>query len=221
MNRYNWYYKFDYDIEYSDCICDDFICRCKKIVKVELNDITISTVVDGLLSKFKLNPNEFNSKGKFTIYCLTKIAICLNLNNKDNFYVDKSMGYYGEEVDGIYLNNNVESDLNRIYKIFRKCQSNIQRVNFLLELENGYILNDLKDKAKVVFEKIPINAITINTDRYGIVKSKDIEYLDKEHPDYSGVVLKQDGGYRLIDGYHRYVWLHKNNKKEANYIVIS
>lgn len=93
----------------------------------------------------------------------------------------------------------------------------INPIEDTLTFEYGYVLEKLQNKKYIIFEKIPFSQLKIGNEDY-------YEKLSKGSNEYElipglpvGLYLKRDDGtYRLVDGYHRLVSLDK----EKSYTII-
>ena len=93
-----------------------------------------------------------------------------------------------------------------------------ERVEYLLTLENGFILDDIKDK-KYHISVIDIDDIIFsNTEHKRKVVIEELEhYSDRNYSGIRGIVKKDGIKWKLIDGYHR---LSKTENKLVKVLVI-
>ena len=61
----------------------------------------------------------------------------------DNYEVETRGGYYGEEIDKVSMNYNydLEEDIKKLYN----CKNNSERIQLILNIEYGYVLDDVKN----------------------------------------------------------------------------
>lgn len=79
-----------------------------------------------------------------------------------------------------------------------------KRVEFLLELEYGYLLPEMEGRKYSIFEVTKSDVIMGSVDHYKKVESKDLShYSDSNYTGIRGIVIPDGHKYRLIDGYHR------------------
>ena len=93
-----------------------------------------------------------------------------------------------------------------------------ERVEYLLTIENGFILDDIKDK-KYHISVIDIDDIIFsNTEHKRKVVIEELEhYSDRNYSGIRGIVKKDGIKWKLIDGYHR---LSKTENKLVKVLVI-
>jgi len=94
-----------------------------------------------------------------------------------------------------------------------------ERIEYLLYLENGFILEDIKEK-KYTLSVIDIDDIIFpNPDHKRRVLTEELDhYSDKKYSGIRGIVKKDDNKFKVIDGYHR---LSKTENKLVKVLVIS
>lgn len=106
-----------YNIVYYDCNigrncsyyrCDE-ICRCGKIINCEITSIDFEKIANYLLEYY--NAKNINNE------CYNELLDYLKNNiNSDSFRFNIVNGYYGEEMDGIYLYSYIAGDLMQFTK---------------------------------------------------------------------------------------------------------
>lgn len=229
---------YDYD-SYTDCYtrgCDG-ICRCRTIENIQIKSINLDNLKDDILFSMCKNHkkfgdfkererqvNEFIANNPLMEYGIHKLLIINQAHNKDLYQVNKTGGYYGEEIDGVDFENNKEllSDLN----LFINLKSINGRMEFLLLKEYGFIPDQFKNMNWTT-TMVSLNSISASPETQLNTLKQDLSYLPedvmtiadskKQTPQvnflFENMVLKQDKGsfYKLIDGYHRYVKLKQNN----------
>ena len=203
--------KYEYDRAYScsETGCDD-ICRCMEIVNPRIVNIDLNKIVESIYNEITpANPVIINRNKKigqvFQVsnmeildkYCIHRILTILKMWDPECYEFDIINGYYGQEVDSIFM-----VDENRIVDTCRKSFnfiSPVDKINFILELEYGEIVYDIKD-AKLT--KINRNSLTLNDNYFGKI-NKEIYYGDS-YLLPRGIVRRVGvNSYSIIDGYHR------------------
>lgn len=121
--------------------------------------------------------------------------------NEDSFNIQVCRGYYGEEFDGVYLEE-FGGLINNVCLIIDK--TNLEAIQFVLMAEYGHLLDCVKSSkiAKVVSANFEDLVVT-NKEYYKKLNKDIIEkYKDKEM--ILGIYQKDGDKFKLIDGYHRY-----------------
>jgi len=211
-------YEVDYEASYErDCDangCDrEGICRCDVIVDTEVRDHRYAHENSRLILK------RLDSSIPLDKVDYSTLERVLSILLKDSLWHVKVVGgYYGDEVDGVFL----QCDKDKIIEAVEKV-SNLKDlrevVMFLIELEYGYILESLKEYENVYFASVPVKDIVFpNSDYSGRVKGlMSFDYSD--HEGSFGVVRESGDKFAIVDGYHRIVWAKSNNVKKVNVFV--
>ena len=189
----------DYDTEYdchngSDC-CDNDYCRCGRIVNAKVKHVKFSNIYEDIQT---LNMSELERYG------LERILSHYKYYDKDSWDIEVRGGYYGQEIGRVTLA--IADSVMKTYEKFMKLDPNKQ-VEFLLELEYGYLLDRVKNKT---WEIKKLNKNDLNTNRDYYAKIENVERY-KNYPFILGIVV--EGG--LIDGYHRVLGM----SDQGNFLV--
>jgi hypothetical protein len=202
--------KISYLREYN-CLengCRD-ICRCSTIVniKTELDTNRIIEKVynlyfdDSLETKrnSKLSELLWNIGDDINLYTIDRIVRYFKIWN--NIEVNKTGGFYGEEIESITISNSEK--LVELINIALSINDLNDRVEYLLGLENGYLLPEL-EKRNWELSEINIDDIEIrNESHLESVYNKDLKHYDTYKGIMGVVILTKNNKWRLIDGYHR------------------
>lgn len=193
LSSTNFQWEPGFDITYSrstDCeehgCPKEGICRCSTIKDarvIEVGDITRNF---GLLDEFQR-------------YCVDRLLVARKIWDTDNWEVRVRRGYYGQEIDGVYLENanKIEQEVNELLKL-----SDTDKIKYVLKLEYGYILDVLENKD---FEICEVERSSIIFGQEGHYKKLDKGMVEK-YKDYElprGICIQDGEKYRVIDGYHR------------------
>lgn len=196
-------FNYDYDT-YRDCAAYgcDMICRC-------------STIQDLQVTYFDANQaEEFAKKFELTdlidIYCLERYLNIKIKKNEIDFDFNIVNGYYGEELDSFYMEQDSINKL-EIYVDFLKAEKNLtKKINQLLVLEYDFLLPRLENKS-VSIQTIKINNIQLNN----VGRSKNVDtglyYLPLNIGLPLCVCVLEQGKYNLIDGYTRVMTYKKQH----------
>jgi hypothetical protein len=209
-------YKRDFDCLSSGC---GHVCKCSKIIDIQVNDIDIISMInlvylnyfdDSLSSKRNNIISEilYNINDEINFYTIDRICRKFRIWEKLKFNIVD--GYYGEELDHVSF---LESDkIDRTITKALEINDLTKRVEFLLNLEYGYILPSLKDM-KWIIDEMDINEIIIKNKTHMInankVANNNHEFklnksvLSKYDTIKCLVIETNDNNWKLIDGYHR------------------
>ena len=181
----------DYDYERSGCTCNDWPCRCTTIEHSWINEINTNDVIKNLM------PNKITELEK---YCFDRLCYINKVYDKDYYEINICPGYYGEEVDGVYFENE-----EKVLEEFSKLQnlSDLKKILRILELEYGYVLKSIENSNSITIDEIDKNDIIFPQEEYHRKLEKEVieAYTNYDLP--RCVVTKQGSKYKIIDGYHR------------------
>ncbi len=190
-----YHFNIRYDDE-RDCIeagCDS-ICRCGRIVNARIEDESVDR--ETLVNTYKnLKPNDFEK------YCIDRILNSYKVHSPDNWDIEIVKGYYGQEIGNVIFNRTEKVD--ETVKKMMDLKTNKQKLLMVLELEYGYILDELKDKKSWRIRKVKREDLILGQKDHYKKVNRDIveEYSCCPFP--RGVCLPEGNKFRLIDGYHR------------------
>jgi hypothetical protein len=188
-------YENYYECRHGSNCCDDDYCRCGKIVDERVENIKISELVKEIC----------NSNDIIFRYCVWRLAVIHKLYEGSNWSVKVCGGYYGQEIDGISLENN---EFVRDVEMVEKLSTN-ERLEYVLNKEYGFLLDSLKGKNYII-KSVDFNDLMAGNEGYK--KKVDKNIYDQSYNLPIGIYLKQEDKYKLIDGYHRYVSLAKSGE---------
>lgn len=211
-----YYTHYEYDTHY-DCIsygCDS-ICRCGRIYNEHIISVDIKAIVDLLINEY-YNDKDISSKRNYTIdYILGNIGREINYYTVDRILrlnkiydpvkwnIKVISGYYGEEIEEVKLYKDITKRIDKQLEEAFDIVDLSKRVEYLIELEYGYILPELQG---CKYELIYVNKDDIiagNPSQYRKVTKEDAEHYNI-YTSIKGVVIQNESKYRLIDGYHRF-----------------
>lgn len=199
----------DYDYERSECHCNDDYCRCTTIEHTWIDKINVRDVVDELYRKHSRTDSDIDE------YCFDRICYAFKIYDKDFYEVETGGGYYGEEVYGVYFENE-EKIFNAYYEMLA-LNTNIEKIKYCLKLEYHYLLDCVETASLAHIVRMPPNNIHLPQTEYFIKLENNVieEYKNRKLP--IAVCIRDEGKYRLIDGYHRFV---ANKEKDSVNIVV-
>lgn len=151
-------------------------------------------------------------------YCIDRLMRIYKTWDTNLYNATVVAGYYGEEIGEITFLKNQEL-LNSIIDIFTMV-NDLERVKAVLNKEYKFLLDVVKNANSLKIEQIYLNKIVFNEDYLSRLKNEDYpKYIMEKVP--CGILTKNnDGTYRLIDGYHRYLEMLDTKIKNAEYIVL-
>jgi len=218
--------EIEYDRETSceESGCDT-ICRCSRIVNSKIESIDINSIIESIYYEYfdkseqtkrdlKLNSILNGIDKTIDLYTIDKILRINRIWGKENWEINISNSYYGEEVDSVTLWKSVAEKIEYQLDEVLFIDDLSKRTEYLLNLEYGYILPELIGK-NYKLETIKKEDIIFGSDgHYRKIQTEDLEhYSDKNYSNIRGVVTQKDDKYKLIDGYHRCFKTDKNQVK--------
>ncbi len=208
--EYDYYY--NRDCESHGC---DSICRCGQIEDAHVTSVNVSQMVQEIKSSYfsdsksskrnsKINYILGNITDDIDLYTIDRILRINKVYEKSNWEVQVCGGYYGEEIDDIILEDSVAQKIeNQLEEAFNITELFL-RIEYLLQLEYGYILPELKGKNYEVTSIERDKVIFGSEGHYKKVASEELpHYSDKTYNSFRGIVIQKGEQYRIIDGYHR------------------
>ena len=191
----------DYDYDRSSCHCDAYesgdYCRCTTIERTWIEKVNVRDVVSELYHKHCRTDSYIDK------YCFDRICHAFKIYDKDLYEVETGRGYYGEEVYGVYFENE-EKIFDAYYELFA-LNTVLDKVKFCLELEYSYLIDWVASATSAAIIDVSPKNIRLPQTEYFIKVDKDVieEYKGRDLP--IAVCIRDGDYYRLIDGYHRFV----------------
>lgn len=224
----NHQYSIDYDIEGDyDCSnhgCHD-ICRCYSITEVKINNVSLTTIALDIFNDVfqtktkqykrdnKLNKILFGYDSDVELYCIDRILRSYKLYEPDKWEPDWGAGYYGDELHSINIVSSVYQKISTSISDVITMGTLKEKVEFILKLEYGFLLDSLKEKNYKV-ETVKKEDIIFGQKEYHKKINRGLDYYsDQKYDLIRGICLLSDDKYRVIDGYHRLSETKKQNVK--------
>ena len=215
---FNYCVNYDYD-GYTSCSesgCDEEgICRCSTIEDAHVVSVNITSMAEKI--HYSYYDNSLSTKRNSTInsilggvskeidlYTIDRILRINKAYEPSNWEVQVCGGYYGQEIDDVILYDSVakkiEDDIDKAFDVIDLTE----RIEFLLMLEYGSILPELKGRQYSI-ETIERDSIIFGSDsHYRKVNTESLDhYSDRNYKGIRGIALSKGDKLRLIDGYHR------------------
>lgn len=189
----------DYDYDRTPCTCGaEFgICRCTEIINAHVINLNACEVVEILYSKHSRTDSYIDK------YCFDRICYAFKIYDEDFYEVETCWGYYGEEVCGVWFENE-EKIFNAYYEMLA-LNTVLEKIQYCLKLEYNYLIDCVESATSAVIIEVSPNNIRLPQTEYFIKVDKNVieEYKDRDLP--IAVCFRDGDKYRLIDGYHRFV----------------
>ena len=169
-----WIVSYDYDR--TPCHCDDDYCRCTQIINAHVCKVNVKMIVSELSKKYS------KSKSSIDVYCFDRICYALKIYDKDLYEVEVGGGYYGEEVYGVYFEN--EEKIVNAYNELLALNSDIEKIKYCLRLEYGYLIDCVESSSFVDIIEVDPHEIYTPQMEYFRRVDKDVidEYKDRYLP---------------------------------------
>lgn len=201
----------DYDYDRSGCTCGAMygVCRCTTIVNTWINKVNVHEVVERLYREHSRDDSEINK------YCFDRICYAFKVYDKYFYEVETGSGYYGEEVYGVWFDN--EERIVNAYNEMLTRNTVLEKIQYCLKREYGYLIDCVKSATSAAIIEVSPNSICPPQKEYFVKVDKNVieEYKNRDLP--IAVCIRDGDYYRLIDGYHRFV---ANNDRDIVEIII-
>ena len=213
FKKTNLQYIVDYDYERSRCTCDAYArgdyCRCTTIEQTWIDNVNVCDVVEELYRKHSRTDSYIDK------YCFDRICYAFKIYDKDYYEVEPTWGYYGEEINGVWFENE-EKIFNAYYEVL-DLNTVLEKIQYCLKLEYNYLIDCVESAASAVIIEVSPNSIRLPQTEYFIKVDKNVieEYKNRNLP--IAVCFRDGDKYRLIDGYHRFV---ANKDRDSVDIVV-
>lgn len=172
---------------------DDDYNRQSTLEDVHVTDINLEKVANHM--------TEYFGKDEFTKYTINRLLTACQMYRKDKWDVNVSWGYYGEEVNGVYLSD--KHELEMWLEKLKNTSNDKEKLLLTLECEYGYILDELNSINNWKIKTINKSDIRIGQQDHYRKLEKDVVAGYKKYSLPRGIVILNNGAYKLIDGYHR------------------
>jgi hypothetical protein len=220
FEKTNLQYDVEYDYERSQCTCDAYerldYCRCTTIERAWVESINVKLVIRELYDKYCEEHSEINE------YCFDRICSVFKIYDKDYYEVESTWGYYGEEIGGVYFEN--EEKVVEAYNELLNLENDIDKIKYILKLEYGYLIDRVVHTTSATIEEVNTEKIKLPQQEYFVKLSKEVieDYKDRKLP--AAVCIKNKDRfydafdtYTLVDGYHRFI---ANKDRATNKIIV-
>jgi hypothetical protein len=220
IRGFNFKYCVEYDYDsYRNCenygCNEEGICRCSTIENAHIVSVDVTNMVMSIKDEYfdntkaskrnsKINSVLGNITDDIDFYTIDRILRINGVWEPSNWDVQVCSGYYGQEIDDVILEDSVASKIEKQLEEAFDITDLTKRIEYLLILEYGYILPELKDCRYEVDTILRDKVIFGSEGQYRKVATEKLShYSDKNYHSYRGIVIPKGDQYRLIDGYHR------------------
>lgn len=226
-------YSYDDRYNHEEYGCSrEGICRCRRIYNVQIHDVKLDEVVEAYVYNFQKLPRPQQEQ-------LRLIAISEGAHEPSNYEANVIGGYYGDEVGRITFANH--GSLSRKIQQFAIASPNysddagilkyvrakgtptagltpLQAIKEQLAQENnGKILKSVTNAKTVTVKTLRLADIDVPHAKH--YEESEARPIPKNG--FAGVVILQNGRYRLLDGYHRLKDLHQSGRRvKAKYLIL-
>ncbi len=236
--------KHSYSESCRESGCDrEGICRCSVIVDAKIHHIDSAKAIHAIANRmigWGNKPSKqalrdiaiaevLDSAGPdIDFYTIDRIARLKGIHDPESYRIEVQPGYYGEEIEGIYLKDEIAEKLELAIWEALSIDCLEDRIEHLLMLEYGSIHPNLTD---CVYERIkadPKDLIFASVSHLKLVKKKHASgELDhyrpnpyrKEKTTFWGIVVQAGDKLKVIDGYHRCWTSYSEGEKKIDLLL--
>lgn len=217
-------YNTEYSCETHGCN-EEGICRCGTIVDLEVTKIDLSYLTQEIYEQ--LIPSDRKSRKRDTKlsqllyggevvdkYCIYRILSINKVYDPSFWEVNITGGYYGDEIDGVYLDKSVLSKIESECQKLFELESLSDKLRYVIELEYGYVLDELQDCEfeLISIYKSYIDFKKLNQNHIKMVKMEDLDHYSIDNYDLPRGIVRGDSSgwipvdnYKIVDGFHRII----------------
>lgn len=205
-------YVLDYDYDRSSCHCHAYergdYCRCTSIINFKLTSVGVKEVVKKFYDKYHRTDSVIDA------YCFDRICHEFKIYDTTKYEPKYCAGYYGEELEGIYFED--EKQIVDSYIELLNLKTDIEKIQYCLMLEYGYLIESVSNAISCHVETVlTANVVPPQVEYFIKVDKNSIDsYTNRVLP--VAVCIKDGTRYKIIDGYHRFV----ANKSRENLDII-
>lgn len=172
----------------SNC-CDGDYCRCGVI-----NGVTVKVDIPEFIQNQNYRFSDIDAYGVDRILRINKIY------ESDSWGFEKCGGYYGEELSGVFIKDEVYSSIAESVDKLIPLNPIAAKIELLLELEYEHTPDKYKNRKWIEAE---VDRQTLGSSNpVHTKKIRDFEHY-KNYPFYVCLCQKEGDSFRIIDGHHR------------------
>jgi len=217
FSKYDWQYVVDVDYDTDhDChaggCTEEGICRCGRITNARIEGLSHKAAIQPIINAL------IDAHTDLQAYCIDRV-VRSHLNTLDDFAweINIGRGYYGQEIDSVSLEE-TDSIINVVRDLL-KLETDKERIFHALKAEYGRVLPKLEGLDSWTIEELPLKKVLLPQREYQKklstqqIKMYETWWLPR------GLVLAENNGYRVIDGYHRTQSAIDQKLKTASFLV--
>lgn len=196
-------YDTEYDCEAAGC---DSICRCGRISNPRIKSVNSWVIA-----------NHFASAGDpIQFYAIERF--CSRLET-DDFKIEWSGSYYGDEIDSVTLEDSVKQQIMQIKNLRGQ-----DLIEFALKNEYGDVLPQYRNRKWIYAEGVSFKHVALGKPNRTDINKERVEFykhrIGHRADDFKPILLCElyEGVYRVIDGYHRFEAIKALGSKKVNII---
>lgn len=219
--NFSYFEGIDCEVHWNSAICECFdICRCATIDSINLTDFNFVKLSENM-SQYIIE--HFCQEKKIDLnilkYLIQRLFVIHEGYDVEKYEVQYEGGYYGDETRGVHFSNLV--NFNHDLLILCNLHSIENMVKFILKKEYGSVLPKLETLQWTSDSKNLCDIKVTGQEKYlQEVKEQGVSYeVSLSSPI---VVIQEDilsNTYRIIDGYHRYASILKQESEGVNLLV--
>lgn len=161
----------------------------------------------------------FGEQEPLTAYALERLLRALALYEPKHWSPKISPGYYGDEIWSVRLDwvksQEVEEEAGKLLAL-----TDNKKIERALTLEYGFLLEELERREWLVKEVAIDDLVLGQQDHYRSLDSSIVDrYRRSRTLPYALVLSRDDGRYRVIDGYHRVAAARRSDLAKVPVVV--
>jgi len=193
--------QYNSETDTSNCECEG-MCRCRKIKNCKIESVDIKSITEKIREHCKMQKED--------LYFIERIVVYYKLYDVSKYDCEIGNGYYGEEVNGIFIDDEA---LLKTVNEFKQLKKLNDKIFFVLKLEYSFI----PKQYKLDFKKGTISKDELITPNEMVRRENIYSDYDVEYP--LGIVRRASKSqYQIIDGNHR-IMNNKNGDVNGDILV--
>jgi hypothetical protein len=228
----NFIYKVKYH-HIGNYFCEEYgcneegICRCYQIESLSMGTTDLISIGKEIKDNLDYGDNLEKLRRKslraillnydFELvyeYIIDRVLRINKVWDSDSWTFEWERSYYGDEVNFVGLKEDIFQKIIEQIEYVNEIIDLEDKIKYLLELENGFVLGRLEGKTCEIRE-VNIQDIFFGQREHlsKVIEENNEFYLDKNYPSNlpKGVCIFDNGKWRVVDGYHR-ISTTSNNK---------
>jgi len=143
-----------------------------------------------------------------TRYCIHRLLTCMELYRATHWRYRISNDYFGQEIEGIYLEPEASSKLDAHLAALQALSDNTSRIEYVFKVQFGHLIDAVRNQQWSITSVSVNNLQFSNIDRLNtcrkLRKDGKLSYLDGYRLPRAICIKDTDSGkFKVIDGYHR------------------